>query len=194
MAMTHALLLISEAPLSTDELQFEVVREQAARAAELLAKLFGDGNLPMLSRPWPEQSQRMANVLDLIDQDQLEAKLLEVTGDELLPIIRRVSHRGGQLRHGPLMKPGKPETIPMVEAALEPMITMRPATTTGASAEAPGPVGDPHPSDDRFFLAPRRARPRDELVHLGRAVSRAPYQRFRLGDGAGPPQMNPLIY
>lgn len=162
------------------QLQFEATREQAERAGKLLTKLFGDGNLQMLSRQWPEQSQLMTNVLDLIDQDQLEPELLELTGDELLPTIRRVnveyaamvdrratdaSNSEADLRLERIkvqryilgyasmvlrmMKPGKPETIELVETALEPMITLRPPTTTGASAEAPAPgqtpgqIGDP---------------------------------------------------
>lgn len=71
------------------EVDFEAVRETAARAAELSTKIFGEGAMEMLSKPYPEQSQLMANVLGLIDTDGFSKDLLEITGDELLPIIRR---------------------------------------------------------------------------------------------------------
>jgi hypothetical protein len=146
--------------------QLQAAREKAELAGKLLAKLFGDGNLNLLTRPWAEQAQLMRNVLVLIDQDELEDDLLEVSGLELLPIIRRVnveyaamvdrrateaSNSEADLRVErlklqrhivnyanlvlSLIKPGKPETVPVVEAALEPMITMRPAATSSVVAE-----------------------------------------------------------
>lgn len=146
--------------------QLKAAREKAELAASLLTKLFGDGNLGLLSRPWAEQSQLTTNLLDLIDQDGHEDDLLEVSGLELLPIIRRVNteyaamvDRRASVASSSdanfrvervklqrqiinyanlvlsLVKAGKPETIPMVETALEPLITMRPATTTGGAAE-----------------------------------------------------------
>lgn len=154
--------------------KFQLTRERAERAATLLTKLFGDGNLAMLNRSFPEQAQLMDNVFELIDQDGLEADLIDLTGDELLPILRRVTKEYGAMvnrRAGEdgssdanlkiewlmvqrmivayanavvgLAKPGKPETIPMVKEALEPMITMRPPTTNGASAGAQANVSDP---------------------------------------------------
>jgi hypothetical protein len=68
----------------------EDAREKARKAGELLIKLFGDGNLDMLKREFPEQAALMTNVINLIDEDQHEPDLLEVSGDELFPLIRRV--------------------------------------------------------------------------------------------------------
>jgi hypothetical protein len=154
--------------------KFQLTRERAERATTLLTQLFGDGNLAMLNRPFPEQAQLMNNVFDLIDEDGLEADLIDLTGDELLPLLRRVNKEYGAMvnrRAGEdeaseanlkverlivqrmivayanavvgLVKPGKTELIPIVQEALEPMITMRPATTTGTSAEASDNVSDP---------------------------------------------------
>ncbi len=71
------------------ELNFEEVRAKARRAGELARKLFGEGPLEMLSKSYPEQAQLMANVLRLVKHDGLEAELIELSGEELLPILRR---------------------------------------------------------------------------------------------------------
>lgn len=68
----------------------EDAREKARKAGELLTKLFGDGNLDILKREFAEQAALVTNVINLIDEDQHEGDLIEVTGDELFPIIRRV--------------------------------------------------------------------------------------------------------
>jgi hypothetical protein len=80
-----------DALLDDDELavDFEAVRAKATRARELAGQLFGEGSLDMLSRTYPEQSQLMANLLGLIKTDELEDELLELGGEELLPIIQR---------------------------------------------------------------------------------------------------------
>jgi hypothetical protein len=65
--------------------------------ATLLTKLFGDGNLNMLTRPFPEQAQLMNNILDLIDEDGLEDDLLALAGLKLLPTIRRVNVEYGKM-------------------------------------------------------------------------------------------------
>jgi hypothetical protein len=77
-------VLLHDKALKVD---FEEVRIKAARAGVLATQLFGEGTLEMLSKPWPEQSQLMANVLRLIETDKLDEGLLELAGDELLPII-----------------------------------------------------------------------------------------------------------
>ena len=71
------------------ELDFQTVREMATRAGELATKIFGEGAMAMLSKPYPEQSQLMGNVLQLIDTDGVGEELLEIAGPELLPILRR---------------------------------------------------------------------------------------------------------
>lgn len=63
------------------EVEFEALRDKAMRAASLLGRLFGDGNLEMLDRPFPEQSQLMTNLLNLIDEDGHEGDLLELSGE-----------------------------------------------------------------------------------------------------------------
>lgn len=68
-------------------IDFEEVRSKAARANELATRLFGEGTRDMLSRQWPEQSQLMANVLRLVETDKLGDGLLELGGEELLPIL-----------------------------------------------------------------------------------------------------------
>jgi len=78
--------LVGDPELAVD---FEEVRERATRAHELARKLFGEGPLEMLSKPFPEQSQLMANLLRLIDEDQHSPAMLELCGDELLPILQR---------------------------------------------------------------------------------------------------------
>jgi hypothetical protein len=77
--------LLHDKSLTT--VDFEEVRSKAARANELATRLFGEGTMDMLSRPWPEQSQLMANVLRLVETDKLGDGLLELGGEELLPIL-----------------------------------------------------------------------------------------------------------
>ena len=121
-------------------------------------------------RTYPEQSQLMANVLDLIKNDDLEDVVLEVGGEELLPILRRcqsayeamVDQRATKdagsrtnLRTArarlqrrivtynnllmTMLVEDDPQTLVLVESALEPMITMHTqlgsVTITAALAE-----------------------------------------------------------
>jgi hypothetical protein len=79
-------VLIDDDKLLVD---FEAVRAKATRARELSVQLFGEGALDMLNRSYPEQSQLMANLLGLIASDDLEDELLDLAGEELLPIIAR---------------------------------------------------------------------------------------------------------
>ena len=65
------------------------MRERAAQALELGRKLFGDGSLEMLGKPFPQQSQWMANLMRLIEEDQHGPAMLDLCGDELLPILQR---------------------------------------------------------------------------------------------------------
>ncbi|KIG12568.1 hypothetical protein DB30_01231 [Enhygromyxa salina] len=143
---------------------FEAVRAKATRAGELSVRLFGEGSLEMLSRSYPEQSQLMANLLELIESDDLADDLLDLGGEELLPIIQRcqalyesmVDRRSGKdttsradlrvlrsklqrriVRYSTLvltmLDESKPATRELVEAALQPMITLRPQRS-GAGA------------------------------------------------------------
>lgn len=80
-------------------------REQAQIASLLFTKLFGDGNLDMLMREFPEQSQLMTNVIALIELQR-----------------RIVSYASLVLT---MLKEDKPATLTIVETALRPMVTMR---------------------------------------------------------------------
>ncbi|WP_146157692.1 hypothetical protein [Enhygromyxa salina] len=173
-------VLIEDDELAVD---FEAVRDKATRARELSARLFGAGSLDMLNRSYPEQSQLMANLLELIETDELADDLLELAGEELLPIIQRcqelyeamVDRRSGKdtttradlrvlrvklqrriVRYNTLvltmLDEAKPETRDLVEAALQPMITLRPqrsSSTGGADGEVEG--------DDGVIAAPPEA-------------------------------------
>lgn len=70
-------------------LDFANVRAKAERAQALSVRVFGEGKLDMLSRRYPEQSQLMATLLQLVEADDLDEDLLELAGEELLPILRR---------------------------------------------------------------------------------------------------------
>jgi hypothetical protein len=75
------------------EVDIAKLRSKATRAEQIGERLFGSEGLKFLVRPYVEQSQLMANVLGLIDADNLEADLLELTGPELLPLLRHCQTR-----------------------------------------------------------------------------------------------------
>jgi hypothetical protein len=75
------------------ELDIETLRDKTARASEISERLFGRDGLRFVQRPYAEQAQHMANVLGLIDTDELGEELIELTGPELLPMLRHCQAR-----------------------------------------------------------------------------------------------------
>lgn len=83
----HEGLDLLPAPLE-EQVKLEQLRSRAARAAELHARLFGDGGVEFVRRPYFEQAESMATVLRLIDEDELGEELEELVGPELLRLLR----------------------------------------------------------------------------------------------------------
>lgn len=70
----------------------EALEERAERAATIVDLLFADG-LDLLRRNYNEQAQLMANLLGVIEAEELDGELDELIGDELLPILRACQRR-----------------------------------------------------------------------------------------------------
>jgi hypothetical protein len=88
------------APIEVDIVK---LRSLAKRAQEIGERLFGGEALLFLMRPYVEQSQLMANLLGLIDADELEGDLLALTGPELLPLLRHCQVRYEAMVHARAM-------------------------------------------------------------------------------------------
>lgn len=69
------------------EIDLDALEHRAERASEVLDKLFVDG-LEFLRRNYNEQAQLMSNVLEAIAVEKLDDELSELTGAELLPLLR----------------------------------------------------------------------------------------------------------
>lgn len=68
------------------------IEDRATRAVALHDRLFANG-LDMLRQNYNQQAQLTANLLEVIDADALESELLDLTGDELLPMLRACQRR-----------------------------------------------------------------------------------------------------
>ena len=75
------------------EVDLDTLRTKAARAQEISERLFGTEGLSFVQQPYTEQAQLMANVLGLIDADKLGEEIIELTGPELLSMLRRCQLR-----------------------------------------------------------------------------------------------------
>jgi hypothetical protein len=105
-----ALDFLDEDPSAPIEVDITKLRGKAARAEDIGARLFGIEGLKFLLRPFIEQSQLMANVLGLIDADKLEADVLELTGPELLPLLRHCQRRYEAMVQSRAMREGGSST------------------------------------------------------------------------------------
>jgi hypothetical protein len=74
------------------EIDLEYIEDRATRAVALHDKLFANG-LDMLRQNYNQQAQLTANLLKVIDAEALESELLDLTGDELLPMLRASQRR-----------------------------------------------------------------------------------------------------
>lgn len=142
--------------LENQGIDYDDLRERGLRGKQLGERLFGDDGLKMLQLKLSDQARAMATVHGLIEADELEKLVLELGGDELLPILRVCQARyeamvqaralgeassaadlrqlRGRLRRViaryngaviTMLDDSAPETLELVEAALEPMITVR---------------------------------------------------------------------
>lgn len=84
---------LEDDPEAPPDVDIEELRDKATRARKISERLFGNGGLTFVQRPYPEQAQLMANVLGLIDTDKLEEEIVELTGPELLPMLRHCQIR-----------------------------------------------------------------------------------------------------
>ncbi|PRP95508.1 hypothetical protein ENSA5_38610 [Enhygromyxa salina] len=91
--MREGLNFVEDDPDAPPEVDIEELRDKATRARKISERLFGVGRLNFIQRPYAEQAQLMANVLGLIDTDKLEEDIIELTGPELLPMLRRCQVR-----------------------------------------------------------------------------------------------------
>lgn len=74
------------------EVDLEELEQRAERGTAILEQLFAEG-LDFTRRNYNEQSQMMANLLGVIDAEALDDELHELTGDELLPLLRACQRR-----------------------------------------------------------------------------------------------------
>jgi hypothetical protein len=74
------------------KIDLDDIEDRAARAVALHDKLFANG-LDMLRQNYNQQAQLTANLLKVIDAEALENELLDLTGDELLPMLRGSQRR-----------------------------------------------------------------------------------------------------
>jgi hypothetical protein len=83
------------ARLAEDEeldIDLEALEARAERAAVIVELLFANG-LEFLRRNYNEQSQLMANLLGVVEAEELDEELGELIGEELLPILRACQRR-----------------------------------------------------------------------------------------------------
>jgi hypothetical protein len=73
-------------------IDLEDIEHRAARAVALQDQLFANG-LDMLRQNYNQQAPLTANLLKVIDAAALEGELLDLTGDELLPMLRACQRR-----------------------------------------------------------------------------------------------------
>lgn len=64
-------------------------QDKAARAEDLHVRLFGAEGLAFVQWPYPEQAQRMASLLRLIDEDDLHGDIEQLAGPAVLVALRR---------------------------------------------------------------------------------------------------------
>ena len=74
------------------EINLDELEARADRAAEVLDQLFPDG-LEFLRRSYNVQSQLMNTVLEAIEAEGLTGQLIELTGEELLPVLKACQRR-----------------------------------------------------------------------------------------------------
>jgi hypothetical protein len=73
-------------------LDLDELEHRAARAVALHDRLFANG-LEMLRENYNQQAQLTANLLMVIDAEALDGELLDLTGDELLRMLRACQRR-----------------------------------------------------------------------------------------------------
>ena len=154
-------------------LDLAAVRERVAVAADLLERLFS-GDMDLRIKP-TLQAQLTGNLLRLIAEDQLGAALGATVTEQILPLLHASQRRYGAMVAGRLAQPdevanlrtlrtqlqrainfysgtvvgllslGGPAAIPVVEAALHPIVALRQARAnrSAATEASEGSVSEP---------------------------------------------------